>query len=212
MFVRQNTSVAMLARLPRLPRLAWQPTVEEVQEEALQPAARVMHASVPAVAVDAFEEVQEEALQSATPVVRASVPFKPGHPVHAMHANFAKAVRAHFAAVSKMFSKETTNRRVRAHADRRRRYLGHDQGIPRAKHESFSRAEAEGRKRRAGRARDRPNFQPDVCVQRGTAISTQRNVSWVNCRGYKTPRLSMDDTARIFFFNGLPRLSLLSWE
>ena len=53
-------------------------TVEEVQEDALQSAARVMHASVPAVAVDAFEEVQEEALQSATPVVCASVPFKPG--------------------------------------------------------------------------------------------------------------------------------------
>lgn len=58
-------------------------------------------------------ELYEEEESFATPVVRAPVLFKPGHPVHAMHATFAKAVRAHFSAMSKMFSKNAVPRRRR---------------------------------------------------------------------------------------------------
>ena len=55
-------------------------------------------------------KLEEEELFAA-PVARAPVLFKPGHPVHAMHATFAKAVRAHFSAMSKMFSKNAVPRR-----------------------------------------------------------------------------------------------------
>lgn len=56
-------------------------------------------------------DLKEEEENFAKPVVRALVLFKPGHPVHAMHATFANAVRAHFSAMSKMFSKNAVPRR-----------------------------------------------------------------------------------------------------